>query len=956
MNLMALILAAFLLLAAAGWSSADNSVRDLTVGKMCVNFSPKSGLSISYGGVSITKESTLWVHNANWSAHYYGYPEGKIDATTKDIPGGKEALIRHESSSFQGQHRITVLPDKVSIEFTYKLTANVDGNMEYNLGYVSASPIAGRAFEAVTADGTVSGTVPVIAKSPDMRQSLLTPKPFRKLSVDSRIGKLTIEVSGDPAELSIFDARKNRQPWATRNPVFWCGTLGKDLEVGKEYVQTVTIQVDPGIEREKPVNVGAGGDIFPKDVDSLRVPAACSVVVIPEPKEMKLLAGDFQLTPETKLVVADSAAPEDRYGAECFADEVEELYHIKLGIVPESKAPAGGVILIGEAAKNKALARAAAEEKLSAPDREEGYAVQVSPERVLVLGHDQRGSYWGMQTLRQLVKATAAGIWVQACQINDWPSLKFRGAHLFIGKDALPFHRKLYDRIFSRYKLNAVVLESEYLKWKDHPEIYMPFSMERADLEKDIADARKHFMEVIPMVNTMGHSEWMFHSLGTKPPEWKNLDLAEDKSHPYAYCASNPKTYDFIFKIYDEALEIFKPRYFHIGHDEITNAGEFPKDAECKKKSLGDLMIGDIKKLHDYLSKKGVKVMMWGDMFLAPGESPDACNAGTLDEARRRRSQLPKDIVFNDWHYAPADPDEFKSLKVLQDEGFRSIAATWYTPANIASFAQAAKDSNADGLLQTTWAGFDSNEGNLTASFSQFTAFILAAEYAWNTGQTALEDLPYKPDEEFRRQWDRIPPDCTPRKGFTIDLGPLYNQALADNQELTGWLGLGPENDLSAAPTGQERLKGDIFQLAKKTDELSVIRLSSAMDSDIGYPRSAEFPILRRASALVFLQTCAWPDSPGKTIGSYKVHYNDDTTAEIPLVYGDNTAAWNDNRTCPKSDAAWAGHTKSGQKVSLRRLEWKNPNPEKLITKVEFQSANTEAGPCLLAVSGVSAE
>ena len=36
---------------------------------------------------------------------------------------------------------------------------------------------------------------------------------------------------------------------------------------------------------------------------------------------------------------------------------------------------------------------------------------------------------------------------------------------------------------------------------------------------------------------------------------------------PDTYCPSNPKSYELMFDVYDEYIEVIKPKMFHIGHD-----------------------------------------------------------------------------------------------------------------------------------------------------------------------------------------------------------------------------------------------------------------------------------------------------------------------------------------------------------------------------------------------------
>jgi len=70
-----------------------------------------------------------------------------------------------------------------------------------------------------------------------------------------------------------------------------------------------------------------------------------------------------------------------------------------------------------------------------------------------------------------------------------------------------------------------------------------------------------------------------------------------------------------MFDVYDEYIDVIKPKMIHIGHDEWWGApvGLCPL---CKDKDYSELFAGDVKKIHDYLGSKGIKVAMWGDYLL----------------------------------------------------------------------------------------------------------------------------------------------------------------------------------------------------------------------------------------------------------------------------------------------------------------------------------------------------
>lgn len=941
------------LLCTSGSFAIQNSISHLKVGPMDLCFNSGSvGFSLQYGGVSMIRDSELWVHNPGWNEHYYGYTVGTREVSVKDIPGGKEAIINHHSTWFEGQHRVTLLPDRVTFEYKYKMIKAVpEADMEYGIGNISAPLIIGCPFKASSSDGiSYEGTVPVRTKSSDLDDTLLIPNTFKTLSINSRIGKINIQVSGQPAGLSMFDDRKSTFADEGKNQVFWCGVLGTEMELNKEYTQTVTISITPIPEKQKvPVPIETAKTSVSEYKD-LITPTAGPLVIIPHPKKLEILDGNFKLTDQTQIVVADNADEKDRSGATTFANYVHDYYGLNLKIVSERDVTTSkGMILVGEPAKNGRLNKKLSEEHLIPSDKEEGYFLKVTPDCAIVSGHDAPGSFYGMQTLKQLVAATANSVFLRGCLIDDYPTLKFRGAFQYVGKDARPFHEKLIDRIFANYKMNALVLECGYTKWDSAPQIASKFSMPKSELKKEISYAQDHFMEVIPEIQSMGGATWMFEN-------GQNRDIAEDPKNVRGYCSSNPKSYEFLFKIYDEAIDLFKPKYFHIGHDEIKTTNEYPNCSVCKQKTVTELMIADIWKQHDYLKKKNLQMMMWGDMFVAPGEAPDAYNSPSLEEANRGRDHLPKDIIMTDWHYGTGKPEEFKSQQAFMKEGIQTIAATWYNPVNIVNFSIAAKRDKCLGLLQTSWVGYNSYEGLLKEFFDQYKAFILAAEYAWNGNEISLEDLPYKPDVEFRKQWNRTRISRVQQKGFTVDLNPLYNETLADNDKHTGCVGLGPEVDLSQVPTGKVRLNDELFQMADSNQKKSVVRTASSLDFKKSYPESIKISINQKVKSLLFLQTCAWPDVSGKRVGSYKIRYEDGSHAIIPLIYGDNIIYWQDPSSCSNAEVIWSGKTLAGDKVSLRRFIWRNPNVEKKVDSVELISDKTDAGPSLLALSGVDAE
>ena len=435
-------------------------------------------------------------------------------------------------------------------------------------------------------------------------------------------------------------------------------------------------------------------------------------LLIPKPKNVTRGGAPLRLTRQTRVALGGP-------GRERARGVLSDALHARLGWVPEfSKGT------------------------LPTPDKPEGYALTVDQKGVQLAGHDAAGTLWAVQTLIQLLDRDKEGPLLHAATITDWPTLAFRGVHLFHGQNALAFHKKLLDRIYSRFKLNYVVLQCEQLHWDADPTVAPSWGGTKAAVRQEIAYAKTRGITLVPLVQSYGHMEWLFN----KP---QNRAFAEDPELPYAVNINNPAALDYLGRLVTEADELFGASAFHAGLDEVTMRGRFPY--KSAPRTFSDLFISNAKYWHDFHQKRGKKMWMWADMALHPSEvAPCFGTAPSVADAKAVRAGLPKDIVLFDWQYGAHRT--FPSLKLLKDAGFsKVVASTWFNPGNVQGFARAAAAVGAWGGLQTTWCGYESKEEVLSGpERRQFTAMVLAAEHFWNGGATTVG---YDPAEVFTRAW-----------------------------------------------------------------------------------------------------------------------------------------------------------------------------------------------------------
>lgn len=387
----------------------------------------------------------------------------------------------------------------------------------------------------------------------------------------------------------------------------------------------------------------------------------------------------------------------------------------------------------------------------------EGYLLSVNENGISIQHHTSAGFQHALHTLVQLVKNENGQLIIPAVKINDWPSVAWRGIHMFTGPTSWPLHKRMYDRILFPLKMNKVVLLCEQAKWKSRPELHNSISVPLEDLKKEFEYLRKNFNEPIPLIQSLGHMEWFF-----KPKE--NRWMAINPEYPYTINPNLPQAKYAVKQLWDETFELLQPKTMHIGFDEIGMIGfNQPREKEV------EYFKTQIDYLHNYAKTKNAKLMLWGDMGLGPGEGPDALNGITKERAATIRSFIPEGSYVADWHYLDNPNTEVykPNLKIWKQNKNIPLASPWLWPNNVHGFVKAAIDEKA-GVLQTTWADFESSEKNMLLNIEQFGAYILAMDYAWSGRKELPEQLPYNAVEEWVSRFYSQPKPIQARAGYKV--------------------------------------------------------------------------------------------------------------------------------------------------------------------------------------------
>ena len=159
----------------------------------------------------------------------------------------------------------------------------------------------------------------------------------------------------------------------------------------------------------------------------LDAPSEKGLKLEPQPQEVQLRDGGFQVGPRTKIFVQMGHQAEDRIAAETLAEEVQSQSGLKLnifGMKPEGKAEGGAIVLarLEDDRVRHFLARNGLNaDSAVGPD---GYLLFSDKSHLIVAASTGQGLFYGVQTLRQLLRPTEKGLMCPAVGIRDWPNLQ----------------------------------------------------------------------------------------------------------------------------------------------------------------------------------------------------------------------------------------------------------------------------------------------------------------------------------------------------------------------------------------------------------------------------------------------------------------------------------------------------------------------------------------------------
>jgi len=453
--------------------------------------------------------------------------------------------------------------------------------------------------------------------------------------------------------------------------------------------------------------------------------------LLPRPQHIDLLDGAWRFVPKDLSFVLRTPSSA---AAEALGERWQEVQDgLNLAHAPcIRECPVADTFAL--LAFSRQEAPVASRPSLAREQEDEGYELTVTEKGIAVSGATERGLFYGMMTLEQLLnRAQVRRLDAIPClRIVDSPRIGMRGFHEDYGRDQLPTvaDQKRTIRTLAQYKMNTHLwfIEPDHFVYRFDPDIGKEFDRFTFDeIREVVAYAKKYYVEVIPVVELLAHME---NTLSNP----KYTDLAEVQGSG-TLCPTSEESLAFVERIISEIAPAFDGRYFHCGLDESAAVGQGKSADAVKAKGIEPVYADYYSRLDDIVKSHGKTMMMYADIVLNHPKVMDL---------------LPKDIVMMYWNYG--DATYHPAFDTLARAGFKtvSLSAVWdwvnlypmyaFAFKNIERLAVQTAELNALGAFTANWGDWNLGAAGANLSELNYYGVVYSAAQSWRPEPMTLED------------------------------------------------------------------------------------------------------------------------------------------------------------------------------------------------------------------------
>lgn len=698
-------------------------------------------------------------------------------------------------------------------------------------------------------------------------------------------------------------------------------------------------------------------------------------VLMPTPQEVEWGEGGFAVSDGMPIYYRREGRGEP--AAQCLMEQVESTYGIRLRLVAEtgreSVADGRGAIVLGEVNAGGLAVKLAKERgwKINAErPGSQGYFLSARPDGVLICGFDQAGTFYGVQTLLQLLIRqdfqTAAA---KAVEIRDWPYIPWRMISVRSPGSPTPG----FIRALARLKINVIASNRGSGRVARMCDDYFMFAPSGG----------------------AGHSAGSPIEMNDDE-NWYHLGMGAAGYFRMNACPSHRQRYEF-YEGAARGATRGSVQDINIGTDEMdggggagSSAARWLGDRRCLDREMtGDELFTEmVIRAYDLFRLHHVKTAIMDTMLVSEMEGGN----GDYYDMYKAYDQIPEDLHIYSWRgfpgHAESNPEEavrrFERVTLLQ------ASFPFQRRGRLNEAYGAPPGKRVWGVWSTVWGIAGPVDQILAGQFCRSMrsvdggAIIPFMCQAWNPDSPPVHTLEWALRIGNVQQrigelaLERELPswrDGVAKEVFKVDIRDACNWSHIDPVpgDDKDWLDWGPNNDLRHLPRGDVQLEEVPFHVIdpKTNGGKSVLMVAEQpRNPRLKFPgRSPEIPVGRQAASLIFLRM----NVGGGHLPGYRIVYEGAGPQgrggflTVPLDamgncsasysgYGVGYAPGKPSGAGDRPDVhfrsakhrmtelfslffrpAWLGVTGCGDAVKVTMHEWVNPYPELTIKSVSVR-------------------
>nr|MBA4140313.1 beta-N-acetylhexosaminidase [Segetibacter sp.] len=409
--------------------------------------------------------------------------------------------------------------------------------------------------------------------------------------------------------------------------------------------------------------------------------------LLPQPQKVTYGNGQLQVKGLT-IAFASKPSTEDRFAAQELAGILSRVSSGKI-VVKESISTGTSIIL----KRTGSIDPLPVVGEKPGPNSREAYKIKVTPKNITVTAASSAGLYYAVQTLRQLIEGSGSKSVIPEVEIEDWPSLAYRGFMMDMSHMQFPKVEEIKNQLdfLARWKTNQYFFYSEAsIELEGYPLLMANARFTKEQIKDIIAYAKARHIDVVPNMELYGHLHDLF-----KLEHYADLSVNQ---YGGEFKPKDPRVKGILNDWITQIAKLFPSPFFHIGFDET-----WVIELEAKKlnQTADELYLDMLNQTTDMVEKQGKQPMVWADML------------------QKFHSIIPKisqRVTAVPWHYFPLKEAEYDTLlSPFSKAGIPMIVQSasinwhWFYPAfevsfqNVDLLIKAGRKYNAVGYIQSGW-------------------------------------------------------------------------------------------------------------------------------------------------------------------------------------------------------------------------------------------------------------